>query len=405
MDAIVIVGAGHAGGRTALRLRDAGWSGPVVLIGDEPDAPYERPPLSKGLLLGEPFTASLAPAARYAEAGIEWIAGRRVETIARAARTVQMDDGRRIAWQALLLATGGRARTLPIPGATLAGVHTLRTLADAQALAPRLAEGQRVAVIGGGFIGLEVAASARARGCEVTVLEAAPRLLGRAVPATIAERVQALHIARGVACRVGVPPIAIERDGAALRVQLGDASSVQADTVVVGIGIAPNVELAERAGLPCANGIVVDAQLRTADPAIFAAGDVASFPCASARRTWRLESWHNAEDHARVAAANLAGGQETVGTAPWFWSDQYDHQLQIAGDPSLGATVATRLLADGATVDAHLDAQGRLVGLAGFGPASALAKEFKLARMLLERGAHPPAATFADPTVKLKSLL
>lgn len=405
MDAIVIVGAGHAGGRTALRLRAAGWTGPVVLVGDEPEAPYERPPLSKGMLLGEPFAGALAPAAQYAQAGIDWLAGRRVEAIARTERTVLMDDGRRIGYRALLLATGGRARTLAIPGASLPGVSVLRTFADAQALAPRLAEGQRVAVIGGGFIGLEVAASARARGCTVTLLEAAPRLLGRAVPAPIAERVQALHASRGIALRIGVAPLAIDVDGTSLRVRLADGTAVDADTVVVGVGITPNVELAERAGLACANGIAVDAQLRTADEAIFAAGDVASFPSALAGRAVRLESWHNAEDHARVAAANLVGGRETVADAPWFWSDQFDHQLQIAGDPSMGESVAVRPLADGATIAAHFDAQGRLVGLAGFGPAGALAKEFKLARMLFERGVRLPAAAFADPSTKLKSLL
>lgn len=405
MEAIVIVGAGHCGGRSALVLREAGWSGPLILVGDEPDPPYERPPLSKGVLCGESFAATLAPAARYAEAGIEWIAGRHVDTIDRAAAAIVLDDGRRIGYRTLLLATGGRARTLPIPGADLPGVFTLRTLTDARSLAPRLAEGARIAVVGGGFIGLEVAASARSRGCAVTLLEAAPRLLGRAVPAAIAARVQALHAARGVTLHVGVPPTAFERAGDALRIRLADGRGIDADTIVVGIGIVPGVELAERAGLACANGIVVDAQLRTSDPQIFAAGDVAAFPSPLSGRTARLESWHNAEDHARVAAANLAGGQASVGATPWFWSDQFDHQLQIAGDPSLGAAVATRPLADAATIDFHLDAEGRIVGLAGFGPMTALAKEFKLARVLFERGARPAGAALADPAVKLKSLL
>ena len=405
METIVIVGAGHCGGRSALGLREAGWAGPVVLIGDETEAPYERPPLSKGVLCGEPFAASLASAARYAQAGIEWIAGRSVEAIDRAAKSVVLDDGRRIGYHAVLLATGGRARRLAIPGADLPGVVSLRTLADANALAPRLAAGARVAVIGGGFIGLEVAASARTRGCAVRVLEAAPRLLGRAVPEAIAARVRSLHEARGIGVCTGIPPVGFERDGAALRVRLADGSTVAADTIVVGIGIAPNVELAESAGLACANGIVVDAGLRTDDPAIFAAGDVAAFPSALSGRRVRLESWHNAEDHARVAAANLAGGNESVGATPWFWSDQFDHQLQIAGDPSIAASTVTRPLADGATIDFHLAADGRITGLAGFGPSSALAKEFKLARMLFERAARPAGAALADPGVKLKSLL
>lgn len=405
MDTIVIVGAGHAGGRAALGLREAGWTGPVLLIGAEREPPYERPPLSKAVLLGEAFGGALAPAERYAEAGIEWLGGRRVTTIDRAPKQVVLDDGRRLGYHRLLLATGGRARTLALPGAALDGVLTLRTLDDAHALAPRLVPGARIAVIGGGFIGLEVAASARTRGCEVHVIEAAPRLLGRAVPAALAQRVQALHEARGVHMHVGIAPLRFEHDGAGLRVQLADGSSIDADTIVVGIGIAPGTELAEQAGLPCANGVVVDAGLRTADPAIFAAGDVAAFPSALSGRTLRLESWHNAEDHARVAAVNLAGGAATVGATPWFWSDQYDHQLQIAGDPSLGVSSVTRPLADAAEIHFHLGADGRLVGVAGFGPTSALAKEFKLARVLFERGARPAAESLADPAVKLKSLL
>jgi 3-phenylpropionate/trans-cinnamate dioxygenase ferredoxin reductase subunit len=204
---------------------------------------------------------------------------------------------------------------------------------------------------------------------------------------------------------LGVAPVRFERHGPALRVVLADGAAIEADTIVVGIGILPATELAEQAGLPCANGIVVDAGLRTADPAIFAAGDVAAFPSALSGRTLRLESWHNAEDHARVAAVNLAGGEATVGMTPWFWSDQYDHQLQIAGDPSLGVTAVTRHLGDGAQIDFHIAADGRVLGVAGFGPTSALAKEFKLGRMLFERGARPAAASLADSTVKLKSLL
>ncbi len=186
MDPLVIVGAGHVGGRVALALREAGWAGPVLLVGDEDEPPYERPPLSKGLLLGEAFTATLAPPTRYAEAGIEWLAGRRVVAIDRKQGAATLDNGRRVVYCALLLATGGRARRLDVAGADLPGVLTLRTLGDARALAARLTPGAHVAVIGGGFIGLEVAASARQRGCAVTVLEAAPRLLGRAVPASIA---------------------------------------------------------------------------------------------------------------------------------------------------------------------------------------------------------------------------
>lgn len=405
MNTIVIVGAGHVGGRVALGLRAADWSGRIVLIGDEHDPPYERPPLSKAVLLGEAFVGTLAPAQQYADAHVEWLAGQRVTAIDREVREIALHDGRRIGYQRLLLATGGRARTLPLPGIDLDGVFTLRTLVDARRIAPRLVKGQRVAVIGGGFIGLEVAASARTLGCEVHVLEAAPRLLGRAVPAGVAQRVQALHEARGVQVHVGVAPDRIERSAGALRLVLADGAAIEADSIVVGVGLAPATELAAEAGLACANGIVVDEGLRTSDPLILAAGDVAAVSSPLTQRPIRLESWHCAEDHARVAIANLAGGDATVGTKPWFWSDQYDHTLQIVGDPSLGAATVTRVVGEGARLDFHLAADGGLAGVVGFGPSGALAKEFKLARVLFERGARPSADALGDPAVKLKSLL
>jgi 3-phenylpropionate/trans-cinnamate dioxygenase ferredoxin reductase subunit len=405
MGTIIIVGAGHCGGRAALALREVGWGGEVVLIGDEADAPYERPPLSKGVLLGEVFGGTLAPAAKYAEAGVRWLAGRRVGAIDRAARELALDDGSTLRYDALLLATGGRPRALPIPGGDLPGVFTLRQLGDAAALAPRLVPGARVAVVGGGFIGLEVAASARARGAEVALVEAAPRLMGRAVPATLAERARALHESHGVTVSTGIAPRAVERTATGLMLSLADGRSVAVDTIVVGIGIAPDVALAQAAGLDCGNGITVDHRLRTSDPNIFAAGDVASFPSPRSGRPLRLESWHNAEDHARVAAANLAGGDARVTSWPWFWSDQYDHQLQIAGDLSLAAATVARAPTPNATIEFHLDPSGALAGVAGFGPTSELAKEFKIARTLLERGARVDPELLGDPSVKLKSLL
>lgn len=405
MDPIVIVGAGHAGGRTALALREAGWRGEVVLVGNESVPPYERPALSKGMLLGESFQGELAAPEHYAESGITWIANQRAVSIDRSAGELRLDDGRRIVYHSLVLATGGRARRPPIPGADLPDVFCLRTLADARALAPRLGGGNRLLVIGGGFIGLEVAASARTLGCAVTVIEAGARLLARAVPAGLADRMAALHRERGVEIRCAVAPTAIVAAGASLEVFLDDGSAVPADAVVVGIGIVPNVELAAAAGLACDNGIVVDRRLRTEDPAIFAAGDVAAFPGPSGQRQARLESWHNAEDHARVVAANLTGGDATVCTVPWFWSDQYDHQLQVAGSVVAGPPTAVRSFGGGATIGFHLDGDGRLAGLSGFGPATAIGKEFRLARLLLERHAQLAPAQLADPAVKLKALL
>lgn len=404
-DAMVIVGAGHVGGRTALALRANGWNGPIVLVGDEVDAPYERPPLSKGVLTGEAFSASLRPDADYAHQGIEWLRSTSARRIVRDERAVVLADGRRIAYQSLLLATGGRARPLTVPGADLPVVTTLRTLPDARALAARLAAGARCLVVGGGFIGLEVAASARARGCDVTLLEAAPRLLGRVVPAAIAERVQSLHQAHGVDMRLGAELRSVTQRGAVSRVRLGDGSMLDVDVVVVGIGIVPNVALAESAGLSVGNGIVVDRHLRTTDLAIYAAGDVALFPDLHSGQPRRRESWHNAEDHARVAAANMVGGHERAGGPHWFWSDQYDHTLQISGDPSAGNGLVSRQVGEHARIDFHLDAGERIVGIAGFGPTTALAKEFKLARTLYERGIRPAAGRLADTSASLKSLL
>jgi len=408
----VIVGAGHVGGRAAQALRAFGWTGPIVLIGAEPHLPYERPPLSKGLLTGEQDAASTAlrPAADWDADQITHVLAW-VESIDTVAHEIVLTGGpqraaRRIAYEALLLATGGHLRRLDIPGADLPGVLGLRTLDDAAQIAARLQPGARIAIVGGGFIGLEVAASARQRGCAVTVIEGAPRLLGRAVPEAIGARVLALHQAHGVDVRLGTLPTAFGRqpDGST-RVALADSTAMYADTVIVGIGIAPSVELAVQAGLAVSRGIVVDAQLATSAPGVFAAGDVAEFPSPLSGAPIRQETWQNAEAQARVAAANMLGQGVTFDTLPWFWSDQYDHQLQVCGEPALGVTTVTRPLGGDALIDFHLDAEGRLVGASGFGPVSAVAKELKLARMLVERRRQPAHEALADPAIKLKSLL
>lgn len=412
--AMVIVGAGHVGGRAAQALRTFGWTGPIVLVGAEPHLPYERPPLSKGLLTGEQDAASCAlrPATDWDADQISHVVAW-VESIDPVQREVVITGGpqraeRRIAYEALLLATGGHLRRLDIPGADLPGVLGLRTLDDAAQIKPRLQPGTRVVIVGGGFIGLEVAASARQCGCAVTVIEGAPRLLGRAVPEAIGTRVLALHQSHGVDVRVGTLPTAFERraDGDGLRVTLNDGTAIDADTVIVGIGIVPATELAAQAGLVLGrSGIAVDAQLATSAPGVHAAGDVAEFPSPLGGQPIRQETWQNAETQARVAAANMLGQGVAFDAPPWFWSDQFDHQIQVSGEPALGTSVVTRPLAGGASIDFHLDAAGRLVGASGFGPVSALAKEFKLARMLVERRRQPSPESLADAGVKLKSLL
>ncbi|RQR86867.1 pyridine nucleotide-disulfide oxidoreductase [Burkholderia sp. Bp9012] len=404
---MAIVGASHAGGRAAQVLRESGWHGRIVLIGAESHLPYERPPLSKGVLTGERSAAQcrLRDPDAWAADGIELIVAT-VERIDPHAREVRVSGDRVFFYDALLLATGARARRLAIPGAALDGVFALRTLDDAAALGTRLVPDARIVLIGGGFIGLEVAASARLRGCRVTVVDAAPRLLGRAVPETIAARVQALHEEQGVAIRVNRKPVAIERTpGGALAVVLDDGDTLIADTVVAGIGIEPADELARDAGLAVDRGIVVNARLETSARGIYAAGDVAVFPSALSGRSVRQETWHGAETQARAAARNMLGADEPYRAMAWFWSDQYDAQLQVAGEPALGERSVARVLGDDAEIHFHFDAGGLLVAASGFGRASGFVKEMKLARMLVERGAAVVPAVVADANLKLKSLL
>ncbi|MDN7583267.1 NAD(P)/FAD-dependent oxidoreductase [Burkholderia orbicola] len=401
---MAIVGAGHAGGRAAQVLRASGWRGRIVLIGAEPHPPYERPPLSKGVLTGE--RSAVQCRLRDADA---WAAERIVAIVERIdphAREVRMSGAHVLGYDALLLATGGRARRLAIPGAALDGVVALRTLDDAAVLGARLVPDARIVLIGGGFIGLEVAASARRRGCRVTVLDAAPRLLGRAVPEAIATRVHALHDEQGVAIRLNRKPVAIERtSGGALAVVLDDGDTLLADTVVAGIGIEPADELARDAGLAVERGIVVNAQLETSARGIYAAGDVAVFPSALSGQLVRQETWHGAETQAHVAARNMLGAGEAYRDTPWFWSDQYDAQLQVAGEPALGARSVARSLGDDAEIHFHFDALARLVAASGFGRAAGFVKEMRVARMLVERGIDVTPAAVADVDVKLKSLV
>ncbi|GLU31236.1 FAD-dependent oxidoreductase [Trinickia caryophylli] len=414
---MAIVGAGHVGGRAAQALREAGWRGGIALIGAESHLPYERPPLSKDLLTAqrEPGQCGLRPPGAWQEDGIEHIVAT-VQSFDPHEQTVRLHGGRQIDYEALLLATGGYARPLAIPGARGTGVHGLRTLDDAIGIRRRLIPGARIVVIGGGFIGLEVAASARACECEVTVVEGAVRLMGRAVPEPIAARARTLHEHNGVRLVLGAAPCAIEpqSDGSiVVRLQTGD--ELRADTVIVGIGIEPADALARAAGLDVERGIVVSDALETSARNVYAAGDVAVFPSRFGPHRIRQETWHNAETQARAAARNMLGARAAYRELPWFWSDQYDHQLQVAGEPALGKDSVVRPIGGGAEIHFHFErngranngrtANGRLVGASGFGPASALAREMKLARMLVDCEAAVTPAQLVDLDVNLKSLL
>ncbi len=401
---MVIVGAGECGTCAAFALREEGYSGPVTLVGAEPHLPYERPPLSKGAMAGDPLKL-IAAEQRFAEAGITLVRGADVTSIDRVAREATLSTGSTIPYDRLLLATGARPRLLPA-AEDVAGCVYLRTHDDAQAIAARLSADARVAIIGGGFIGLELAAAARRHGAAVTVIEAAPRLLSRAVPAGIAAVIEETHRRNGVDVRTGAVIAELGRAGSAVRIEFTDGDTIEADLVVIGIGAVPNTELAAAADLAVDNGIAVDAGLATADPSIFAAGDCCSFPLAlyGGRRV-RLEAWRNAQEQGALAARNMLGRGELHAAVPWFWSDQYDLSLQIAGLPDEGATIVRRDMADDAFILFHLAADGRLVAASGIGPGNAVARDIRLAEMLIARRAVPDPALLAASGTKLKSLL
>ena len=331
---VLIIGAGHAGGTAAATLRQYGYEGPITIVGDEPIAPYQRPPLSKAWLKGEADAEALMlrPINFYTEHGIELILGAKATRIRRADATVELSDGKVLPYETLILATGGRPRALPLPGSDLKGVLFLRSAADAEVLKAALGPGKKLVVIGGGYIGLEAAASGKALGADVTVLEREPRLLARVACEPLAVFFKGYHEAHGVAVRTGVAPVAFEgEDGRVAGVRLEDGTVIPCDEALVGVGVVPNDELARDAGLECANGVVVDTRARTADPAIFAIGDVTHRPLPLYDRMFRLESVANALEQAKQAAAAIVGRPEPPQEVTWNWSDQYDIKLQRAG--------------------------------------------------------------------------
>lgn len=402
---LVIVGAGECGTRAAMALREQGFDGDVTLIGGETHLPYERPPLSKNGMLDEVFAAkTIATTEALADANVAFRAGMQIESIDRAAKRLVRADGGPMAYDKLLLATGAVPRRLPDTAGER--IVYLRTLDDARRIREELQPGRRLTIVGGGFIGLELAASARARGAEVTLIEALPRLLSRAVPAAIAAQLQARHEFEGVQLIFGDGIAAIRSEASAATVQLNSGRRVVADLVLVGIGAVPNTTLAGAAGLTVDNGIAVDRHLATSDGDILAAGDCCSFPLEiyGGRRV-RLESWRNAQDQGNLAARNLLGANDAISSVPWFWSDQYELTLQIAGLSDEGATVVQRDLGDGAMILFHLAADGRLVAASGIGIGGAVARDIRLAEMLIARGAQPSSSALGDPGIKLKSLL
>lgn len=396
---VVVIGAGQAGCELGFSLRQQGFAGRIVLVGDEPSLPYRRPPLSKAFLAGEVEAASLLirSAESYAKQNIECLMGRRVIATDRTARSVQLDDGAALAYTHLVFATGGRPRALPLPGGDAPNVHSIRSIADVERLKAGFRAGQRMVVIGGGYIGLEAAAVGIKAGLDVTVLEAQPRLLARVAVPLMSEFYAAAHRKRGVKVLTGVGIVALEGEGLVEVVVLADGQRLPADLVIVGIGIVPNTELAQAAGLAVDNGIVVDAHARTADPAIFAIGDCAHHDHVFLGRRLRLESVPHAMEHARTAAAAIVGQAKPYEAVPWFWSDQFDLKLQMVGLSEGHDQIVVRgtpesenfcvfYLKDGVVLSA--DAVNR-------------PKEFSVAKQLVAQRARVEAGQLADETIPL----
>ncbi|EMD24371.1 NAD(P)/FAD-dependent oxidoreductase [Amycolatopsis azurea] len=340
METVLVVGAGQSGFGVATSLRDKGFDGRVVLIGDEPGLPYQRPPLSKGYLAGTAGDAQLRlrPEDFFAEKSIELIPGR-VASVDRDGAKVVLEDGSAHEYDHLVLATGSVNRVLPVPGSTLDGVFTLRTKDEADVLRAALESAENVVVVGGGFIGLEFAAHA---GRPVTIVEAQDRLMARVATPEVSAYFAALHEGAGHTILLGKGVAALRGEGRVTEVELSDGSLLPADLVLVGVGVEPRTRLAEEAGLAVANGVVVDEHLRTSDPKISAVGDCANFPCVQAGTATRLESVQNAVDQARAAAAVITGEPAPYDSLPWFWTDQLGAKLQIAGIlTGAGETVVT----------------------------------------------------------------
>lgn len=333
MAGMVIIGAGHAAGQAAASLRQEKYEGDITIIGDEPHVPYQRPPLSKQYLSGEQGLdrVYLRPEKFYADKNITLKLGVTATAIDPAAQTISLDDGDTVEYEKLIIATGSRARILNIDGSDLGGIHYLRTIADVDAIRAEMQPGKSLVIVGGGYIGLEVASVGVEAGLTVHVLEMEERILQRVTTPEMSAYYHNLHTTRGVNIHTSTGVTGFAGDGQVQQVLCGDGVAFDADLVIVGIGIIPNVELAEAAGLTCDNGIVVDDHCRTSDANIYAAGDCTNHPNPLLNRRLRLESVPNAMEQARVCASNMLGGDKVYSAMPWFWSDQYELKLQMVG--------------------------------------------------------------------------
>ncbi len=400
--AIVVIGAGQAGQSLAETLRKHGYSGRIVLIGEEPVRPYQRPPLSKKYLLGEMEEDRLyfRPEAYYDEHRIELRLGARVDSVDLTARTVTLAGGETIAFDKLAFTTGSRPRMLPAAiGGDLKGVYAVRSLADIDAMGPHCTAGKSVLIVGGGYIGLEAASVTAKLGLKTTVVEMAPRILARVASEATSDYFMRLHGAHGVDIKTGVGLDRLEGDGAVSRAVLTDGTAMDVDLVVVGIGIQPNSEIAEAAGVPVENGIAVDQTGRTLSQDVYAAGDCASFPWQGTRI--RLESVQNAIDQAEIAAKAMLGQEARYEPVPWFWSDQYDVKLQIVGLSQGHDQTVVRPGKDEWSQSIWYFRDGDLISVDAMNDPRA----YMVGKRLLEMGRTPEQTAVQDPDLDLKSLL
>lgn len=400
---VVILGAGHAGGSAAAFLRQYGHTGLITMIGDEPIPPYQRPPLSKAWLKGEADADSLAlkPLEFYGENNIDFRPNLSAVKLSRSDKTVTLSDGAVVSYDILIIATGARAIRLPLDGADLKGLLELRTAADAEALKAAIGPGKTLAIVGGGYIGLEAAASTHALGARAIVIERESRLLARVACEALSSFFQDYHTGHGVEFELGASVTGFEgKDGHVTGVKLADGRSIACDAALIGVGAAPNDEIARDAGLETARGIVVDLEARTSDPSIFAIGDVAHRPLPIYDRMFRLESVPNALEQAKQAASAIVGKAAPAGEVPWFWSDQFDLKLQIAGLPFDADQVLLR--GDPATAKFavfHLKGdQVQAVEAVNAPP------EFMMGKMLIANRKPVDAGKLADPTVSMKEV-
>ncbi|EPA99407.1 NAD(P)/FAD-dependent oxidoreductase [Pseudomonas sp. G5(2012)] len=399
----IIIGASHAAAQLAPSLRQEGWGGPILVVGDESFIPYHRPPLSKAYLLGEKTVDELLirPADAYGRHGIEFRLGARVESIDREAKALTLVGGEQLAYAKLAICTGTRVRTVSLPGSELAGVHYLRNIEDIDRIRMGVKPQGRAVIVGGGYIGLETAAVLNQLGMQVTVLEMADRVLARVTAPQVSEFFQRVHQQEGVSIQTAIAVSGFDGDGRVERVLCADGRQFEADLVIIGVGVVPNVELAAQAGLATDNGILVDSCARTADPDIVAVGDCTLHP-SPYYGFIRLESVPNATEQAKSAAAALCGKDKPYAALPWFWSDQYDMKLQIAGlnqgydqvvvrgDREVGRSFCAFYLKEGKLIAA--DCVNR-------------AQEFMFSKRLITENIKVSAEQLADENVPLKSLL